>query len=161
MQTFLPSFSFVESARYLDNKRLNKQITECLQILRACTIPSYGWQNHPVVCQWRGYELDLYIYASWCYRVWEHRKFGSCSVSRPIAHASYVAIREWLKAQPSKIYPCYPSWLGYEPYHASHRAALLAKNHNHYSQFGWIETPSINYVWPSKLPQFQPETQNA
>ncbi|MFN7881952.1 MAG: pyrimidine dimer DNA glycosylase/endonuclease V, partial [bacterium] len=33
MQTFLPSPSFAESARILDNKRLGKQRVECKQIL--------------------------------------------------------------------------------------------------------------------------------
>jgi hypothetical protein len=41
-------------------------------------------------------------------------------------------------------------WLGDPAFHASHRAALLAKNPEHYGQFGWSEQPQIKYVWPVK-----------
>ena len=56
MQTFLPYPDFAKSAACLDNKRLNKQIVECYQILRAITDPTYGWQNHPAVNMWRGFK---------------------------------------------------------------------------------------------------------
>jgi Pyrimidine dimer DNA glycosylase len=45
MQTFLPFPSFEESARVLDNKRLGKQRVETMQILKALTLPTYGWKN--------------------------------------------------------------------------------------------------------------------
>ena len=40
-------------ARY---RRLGKQGVEALQVVRALTRPGYGWQNHPAVRMWRGYE---------------------------------------------------------------------------------------------------------
>lgn len=65
MQTFLPYASFSESAKVLDDKRLNKQIVEAYQILKAITLPDYGWQNHPVVNMWRENELALLSYITW------------------------------------------------------------------------------------------------
>ena len=64
MQTFLPFKSFVNTARALDNKRLNKQILECYQILNVLSNddPHAGWRNHPAVKMWRGHELGLYTY---------------------------------------------------------------------------------------------------
>lgn len=41
-----------------------------------------------------------------------------------------------------------PRWLGDARFHASHRAALLAKAPEHYGAFGWRERPAIAYRWP-------------
>jgi len=64
MQTFLPYADFRESAKALDNKRLNKQILECYQILNVLynEDPRAGWRNHPAVKMWRGHEGALYTY---------------------------------------------------------------------------------------------------
>ena len=47
MQTFLPYPDFSESAAHLDRKRLGKQRAETVQVLRALTVPGYGWRRHP------------------------------------------------------------------------------------------------------------------
>ena len=64
MQTFLPYADFRKSAQALDNKRLNKQILECYQILNVLynEDPRAGWRNHPAVKMWRGHEGALYTY---------------------------------------------------------------------------------------------------
>ncbi len=36
MQIFRPFKDHTESARYLDDRRLNKQISECYQIITSC-----------------------------------------------------------------------------------------------------------------------------
>ena len=65
MQTFLPYKSFYNTAQTLDNKRLNKQILECYQILKVLSSndPKAGWRNHPAVKMWKGFEMGLYQYA--------------------------------------------------------------------------------------------------
>ena len=70
MQTFLPYPSFERSARVLDRARLGKQRVEALQVLRAVTIPTYGWRNHPVAKMWRGYIPALTKYALEVTDVW-------------------------------------------------------------------------------------------
>jgi hypothetical protein len=64
MQTFLPFSDFTKSAQALDNKRLNKQILECYQILKVLSNPDprAGWRNHPAVKMWRGFEHLLLDY---------------------------------------------------------------------------------------------------
>ena len=64
MQTFLPYPSKRESLDALDNKRLNKQILECYQILNILTgnSNSNAWRNHPAVLMWKGYEHGLWQY---------------------------------------------------------------------------------------------------
>lgn len=56
MQTFLPYTNTLDAARALDNKRLNKQILECYQILNVLSGRSKGngWKNHPAVLMWKG-----------------------------------------------------------------------------------------------------------
>ena len=44
-----------------------------------------------------------------------------------------------------------PSWLGRGDFHASHRAALLAKDPDWYGQLGWSEPPVVAYVWPTAV----------
>lgn len=64
MQTFLPHTNSLTAARALDNKRLNKQILECYQILNVLSGRSKGggWKNHPAVLMWKGYEMGLWEY---------------------------------------------------------------------------------------------------
>ena len=47
MQIFLPYKDIFETAKCLDNRRLNKQITECNQILDAID-GAKAWCNHPI-----------------------------------------------------------------------------------------------------------------
>ena len=74
MQTFLADITFKSCAEVLDNRRLNKQRIECLQIYNACTGirhkadgteagPAIGWRTHPAVRMWKGYEAFLCMYA--------------------------------------------------------------------------------------------------
>ena len=73
MQTFLPYPDFAKSAACLDNKRLNKQIVECKQILMALSGESKGWRNHPAVLMWKGCECCLAGYAYFCASEFESR----------------------------------------------------------------------------------------
>jgi len=151
MQTFLPYPSFSQSAYCLDNRRLNKQITETLQIYKALTVPGYGWQYHPAVKMWRGCERALLWYGHACYAQWKHR-YMRRQRSGVLEHKSGDEIDLRILDVETIVYP---PWLGDEAFHASHRAALLYKLPEWYSRFGWIETPAVPdkkgrlpYVWP-------------
>ena len=73
MQTFLPYADFRASAEVLDDRRLGKQRVETLQVMRALTLPDYGWQHHPVTAMWRGYRPALMAYQEATCRVWAER----------------------------------------------------------------------------------------
>lgn len=64
MQTFLPYLDFAKVAATLDSKRLNKQILEGYQILKALSNdnPKTTWRNHPASKMWQGHEFGLYDY---------------------------------------------------------------------------------------------------
>lgn len=139
MQTFLPYSDFTKTAVALDYRRLGKQRVECKQIYMALTTPEYGWQNHPAVKQWKGYESALVRYAIAICQEWRKRGYKDAQLNYFMA----------LPHESTEM----PPWMGYEPFHSSHRQVLLSKDLSWYSQFGWSETPKYEYVWPSQMLQ--------
>ncbi|WP_455363577.1 MSMEG_6728 family protein [[Eubacterium] cellulosolvens] len=132
MQTFVPLESFEENARVLDYRRLGKQRVECLQILNALDTGKSSWASHPATLMWFGYEPALRRYMSAMIREWIRRGYNN-TMAIPRA-GGRIKLPDW--------------WGG--PIHSTHRAALLYKAPEHYSQFGWRETPELNYYWPTK-----------
>lgn len=151
MQTFLPSASFTECARVLDDRRLGKQRVETFQILRALTWPTYGWKNHPAVGMWRGFVPALVLYGLTCCEAWRRRGFTDVTASALLAFTDgEVPVWEDLLAG-GRL----PPWLGDEAVHASHRAALGAKAPEHYGEHFAVPAPGEDaaYVWP--VPAFR------
>jgi len=148
MQTFLPYPNFEQCAQVLDNKRLGKQRVEVLQILRTLTGQSQGWQNHPAVKMWRGYEWALAEYGSEICVEWSRRGFQD---------TCYDKIMEIQDGHTDSFTSQPPPWLGDIAFHASHRACLLGKDPEWYSRWGWHKEPAMKgedgkwpYVWPVK-----------
>jgi hypothetical protein len=140
VQTFLPYPDYVQSAKALDTRRLQKQIVECQQILNALINPNAkGWRKHPAALMWRGHEKALAAYAEACWNEWKNRGYGP-------DHKSILKIRELVQTLNSTDAP--PAWLGRADVHASHRGNLLRKDFEHYSKQGWTESPDMDYVWP-------------
>lgn len=103
-----------------------------------------GWPNHPAAKMWNGYFYHLGLYLLEGIKVLAERG------------KDYPVVKEKILAEMAK-HPDTgsPPWLGNEAFHASHRAALLYKLPEWYSQFGWSEKADIpnekgrlNYVWP-------------
>lgn len=143
MITFLPVTSFVAVARLLDNKRLNSQRVEALFILR-CVRNLDGkyarFQNAGFTRMWIGYADALAVYYNLMCEEWLQRGF-SLGVSE--LDASAVGRNQGDVPM--------PGWLGDNRLHATHRAALLYKDPKHYENFGWTETPVVQYLWPLRL----------
>lgn len=132
MQTFLPYPNFACSAMVLDRNRLGCQRKECRQILQAI-VHGGGWRNHPVARMWRNHVPALKLYHDVVCREWMRR--------------GYVNNLELFLPPPESV--VMPDWLGGEDFHARHRAALLHKDPRHYTQFGWEETPALDYIYPA------------
>ncbi|MCX8277735.1 MAG: MSMEG_6728 family protein [Dehalococcoidia bacterium] len=133
MQTFLPYSDFNKSAACLDWRRLGKQRVEAMQILRALENQNYGWQNHPAVNMWRGFEAMLAVYHNTIIDEWTSRGY-----------------RNNMKLITPHIAPISPTWMGNLDFHASHRSNLLRKDPEHYGQYGWTETDNLPYIWGSE-----------
>lgn len=139
MQTFLPYKSFIKSASVLDNKRLGKQRVEVLQILKTLTGESKGWQNHPAVKMWKGYEGALAYYGYVVCQEWKSRGFkDSCEEK-----IKDLAVRSFNYESGS-----FPEWLGNEDFHNSHKSNLLRKDKEFYSKYEWNITDDLPYIWP-------------
>eukprot|EP00850_Spirogloea_muscicola_P005093 SM000023S07549 [mRNA] locus=s23:61182:62814:- [translate_table: standard] len=154
LQTFLPYPDFAASIKCLDTKRLGKQSNsgkglllahysplpaldqrvEAYQILNIVTgkATSKAWQNHPCVRMWRGHTKALYLYYNQCLQEWSERG-GNNVLLKPATLDGEIEM---------------PPWLGNDMIHKSHRSMLLAKDAEHYGQFGWQDTPGSPYWWP-------------
>jgi hypothetical protein len=142
VQTFLPYASFAESARALDPRRLGKQRVEALQVLRALTIPTYGWQHHPCTQMWRGHVNALAAYGVEISREW---------VARGHADTCEAQIGEFWDGRDQAALAAageLPWWLGDEAFHLAHRSSLLRKDPEWYGpRFGALPD-DLPYVWP-------------
>ncbi|HVF06423.1 MAG TPA: MSMEG_6728 family protein [Frankiaceae bacterium] len=146
MQTFLPYADFERSARALDDRRLGKQRVEALQILRAVTIPTYGWQHHPAVNMWRGHVEALATYGVMISREWVGRgRADTCAAQI----AEFAAGRPLTQRELARR-RLLPPWLGDEAFHLAHRSSLLRKDPDWYRPIFGDVPEDLPYVWPTK-----------
>jgi hypothetical protein len=165
VNTFVPVSDVRKSLESLDNKRLNKQISECVSILGSIfNLPTTkgterkGYKNHPAQKMWEGYETGLLEYYNTAIEVWSNRGGGidnyQIAVFRDEEDPYYVylynVLGQWkIHRHYAKEAEQVPYWMGHEPTHASHRSNLLRKDPVFYGQFGWTEPPNLPYIWPS------------
>lgn len=147
MQTFLPYANFKKSAEVLDRMRLGKQRVETYQILKVLLTEtkSNAWKNHPAVKMWKGYEMALLHYQAAICKEWTSRGYRDTCLEKSTNVCHENRFSDMLKSSVEM-----PWWLGIPEFHASHRSNLLRKKPEYYSQFGWVESDDLDYVWPSK-----------
>jgi hypothetical protein len=136
MQTFLPYPEFVKSARALDRQRLGKQRIEAKLLLEIALGRESRWASHPASLMWQPYPWALAMYGWHICTEWRRRGYRDEQLPFFDHHIRLH--------RPNEV----PPWLGDQRFHASHRAALLFKLPKHYRQFGWSESPAIEYFWP-------------
>jgi hypothetical protein len=142
MQTFLPSSNPVVTARWLDSKRLNKQILECYQILNVLSgkSPTGGWRNHPAVLMWKGYERGLWNYVQ--AMIYEARQRGIRTENN---EANLNRLKEM----------CWDQWEENPPSFwndntklmrliTTHKANLFDKDPMYYARFGYAKHSLYN-----------------
>lgn len=146
MQTWLPYPTFAKSAEVLDNARLGAQRNEALIALRTLHGEFYeknGWANHPTVKMWKGYEWRLRGYlGTICL---EGMDRSDSDVWREVMFEDLPEISKDIEIDHSR-----PDWFGVQKFHDSHKARLLHKEPEHYSQFDWDVEPDPEIFWPTK-----------
>jgi Pyrimidine dimer DNA glycosylase len=149
VQTFLPYPGFAATARVLDPRRLGKQRVEALQVLRALTVPGYGWRHHPVVRMWRGHEEALTRYGLEICREWTAAgRRDTCAASLG-AEFTAVTARQTPRTQAELADAgALPPWLGDPDFHRSHRSALVRKDPGYYRPLFPDVPDDLPYVWP-------------
>ncbi|MFJ8546174.1 MSMEG_6728 family protein [Streptomyces sp. NPDC093586] len=150
MQTFLPHPGFRESALALDRRRLGKQRVEALQVLRALTVPGYGWRRHPAVRMWTGYEEALVRYGLEICRVWRERGHQDGCAAQLVAGLAAARPGTAVREQPELAAAGeLPPWLGDDAFHRSHRSALVRKDPDAYAGLFPGVPDDLPYVWPA------------
>jgi hypothetical protein len=143
MQTFLPYYSFIHSARALDRARLGKQRIEAFQILTILVNKRHkknvAWSHHPAVLMWAGYEYSLALYGLYMCMEWRKRGY------RDTMYECFEKLMKRIKVDEGM-----PPWLGREVFHRSHRSNLLRKMPGHYRKFWPKLRDDLPYWWPSK-----------
>lgn len=151
MQTFLPYPDFAATAAVLDPRRLGKQRVEALQVLRACTVPGYGWRHHPAAKMWAGYVEALVCYGLTVCAQW--RATGRADTVAETLTSEYAVLvpggavvrSQAALARAGEL----PPWLGWAPLHRSHQSALLRKDPAYYRpRFGDAVPDDLPYEWP-------------
>ncbi|KUI36944.1 cytoplasmic protein [Mycobacterium sp. IS-1496] len=150
MQTFLPCEDFDASAEVLDMRRLGKQRVEVIQVLRALTVPGYGWRHHPAAAMWAGYEealvrYGLQICAHWC----RSGRADTCATTLVTDLGVTVGISAVRPQAELGAAGELPPWLGDEAFHRSHQAALVKKDPDHYRPLFPDVPDDLPYVWPA------------
>jgi hypothetical protein len=153
MQTFLPYKDFQESAKALDNKRLNKQILEGYQILKVLSSddPRAGWRNHPAVKMWRGHEKALLSYVMTCVAEADTRGIRTENNVANITALALEKMDRWGDGLPAWYHDFDLS----QRVVATHKANLYRKDPTYYYQFASSVSDSnnkpccdkCNYFW--------------
>ena len=158
MQTFLPYPSKRESLDALDNKRLNKQILECYQILNILTgnSKSNAWRNHPSVLMWEGAEAELYRYAMTAVVLADMRGIKTDKNKENLEKLSRSrASLSWGDDTP--LWAINPTTI--KRVNATHKANLYRKDPIFYAEFAPSVTDKNNrpccdrclYYWPTHI----------
>ncbi|NIJ03595.1 MSMEG_6728 family protein [Frigoribacterium faeni] len=157
MQTFLPYPDFAESAQVLDQARLGKQRVEALQVLRAVTLPGYGWQSHPAIAMWRGHRTSLAAYALAVTDEWIAQ--GHADTVRPQVLEFAPALDALGGADGAAaaraaalVEADLPLWLGDAEVHRSHRSKLVQKEPEWYRGRFPDVPDDLDYTWPGADP---------
>lgn len=79
MQVFITSLSCLETARQLDKVRLNKQVIEAGQILKAIDYEGKGWHNHPATRMYRPHKQWLMCYME-CLKAYRENRISDAEM---------------------------------------------------------------------------------
>jgi len=137
MQTFLPyGQDFENTAQILDYRRLGKQRVEARQILNTLTwrTGKKGWKNHVVVRMWKDHLNALRLYHNIMIDEWKRRGYNNTMRKLPIRGEII-----------------FPEWINDQRLMYSHKANLLRKKEDFYSQYNWQVNKECPYWWPIEL----------
>lgn len=141
MQTFIPEgCDFSKIASILDDKRLNKQISEVRTIVNVLEGRSKGWQSHPAVRMWTKNIECLKLYHNYMLYEWKEVRNRN---------------RDNFYYNLGEIY--YPEFLWDKRVLLSHKSNLVRKKPDHYMPFfGNVDYGIDGYYWP-----VEPKTKRA
>lgn len=138
MQVFIIG-SVINTAIALDKKRLNKQIIECQQIIKAIEGESYAWKNHPCTIQYKNNTtwLNNYLNCLINYQKANSGKLGIYETSRCLELAYELSsFCDFLR-------PIFHT----SEYFDNMKKRLYTKDHEHYKQWENLGESYENWYW--------------
>jgi hypothetical protein len=144
MQTFFTHIGYNKSLQSLDDLRLGKQRVEAKQILMVLGGQSEGYQHHPAVKMWKGWEQALCLYgAAACYQ-WHIVRKHKCDLYPWF----YEESKRLKMDKEAAMDEPFPPWTQDAWFMRSHRSNLIRKNPVLYEP-KWPNTPvDMPYFWP-------------
>lgn len=139
MQVFIVGSPF-ETAKALDDRRLNKQIIECKQILDALN-GAKAWSNHPCVLQYRGYEEWLRLYKRCLESFVEYEEYGTDGAKDNIRVYNHTC---FLMTPPFHT----------QEYFDQMKRRLYTKDPVHYAQWTHLGKSEDNWYWSQSENKF-------
>lgn len=126
MNVFVVGSPF-ETAQCLDKRRLNKQIIECKQILKAINGESKAWANHPATLQYVNHVewLKLYMHCLNAY------------------HKNMLDAAKHLSNYADTMKPHFHT----EEYLTQMKRRLYTKDNSHYSQWKDLAESDVNMYY--------------
>ena len=114
----------LETAKCLDARRLNKQIIECKQIIKAINGETKAWANHPAVKMYKDHQewLKLYMGCLNAYRL------------------NNINAAEHLSNYADTMRPQFHT----QKYFDQMKRRLYTKNNNYYSQWKYLGESDVN-----------------
>lgn len=140
MQVFIPYSSPLSCAEVLDARRLNKQIIECGQILKAISGESSAWANHPCVLMYKKHKkwLDYYKKSLECYKSYK----DLIGIDADEAEHDLALAEEW-SDKAEKITPPFMT----HTLCIQHRRRLYTKSPQMYPDFEIYGTSDQNWYY--------------
>jgi len=156
MQVFMSEYTFEESAKVLDNKRLVKQLLEGRQILAALAGQTKGWRKHPATRMFEGYEPALFDYLYYVAKEMEQRGYKTENNWNEIVRLALVHFTV------DSDYEMPPWFVDRATLHSvvtTHRRSLYNKAPELYPQYeyeasigaGFVCCDRCNYYWPTHI----------
>ena len=134
MQVFIIG-SPLETAKILDKKRLNKQILEIRQILKAINGESKAWVNHPCTLQYKEYKEWLISYLNVLINYQKH--------SFNLKNRDYLgAARVWNNYS-MDFKPSFHD----TDFFDNMKRRLYSKDNKHYKQFAYLGESEENHYF--------------
>lgn len=141
MQTYLPLPDCAASAAILDDRRLNKQRSDIMQLLKKLAEPASD-EDHPLVKMWRGNELFLIDkYAPAIMFEWMSRENNDNTLIKVMEFRKDYPVDEGHTDDP-------PEWFGDPVLHDAHKSYLLRLEPSKYRQHWPDVSDELPMVWP-------------
>lgn len=122
----------------LDLRRLNRQRSDIVEILRACAEePPPDDKEHPAIRMWRGNEQHLIQYGIAVCLEWQSRGNNDALLSKIMAFIAQF---------PDSTEP--PEWLGDEAFHNAHKSYLKRLLPSWYDDYFPEIRDDLPLIWP-------------